>query len=141
MAFTLVAWPAWRQQAINDNQWLTLQKRFAPWVNGSIALLWISGFYQMTNSSHYNGFMVLDSAWAVAMLVKHIAVLGMMACGLLVHWRIHPQMERLMLLQQSKPTVAQNQQAELANREIRLLRLNLACAVFVLLFTAIATAA
>lgn len=137
----LIAWPAWRRQTLTDNQWLALQKQFTPWVNGSMIVLWITGFVQMTNDPSYNGFLALDSVWAVSMLLKHGAVLGMMVLGLLVQWRIHPQMERVALLRESKPRLAESEMNDLAGRERALLRWNLACAALVLLFTAVATAA
>jgi uncharacterized membrane protein len=76
----LVAWPALRQETLSANQWLALQKRFLPWANGSLVLLLITGFVQMTNDPNYNGFMVIDSVWAGAILLKHVAFGGMVLC-------------------------------------------------------------
>ena len=133
----LFALPAWKQQSISDNQWLDLQKRMLPWINGSMALLWISGFVQMTNSEHYSGFMVIDSTWAWAMLLKHVAVIAMTGIGLYVQLRVYPEMDRLALLQRGQ---SGSDTQSLVGREVGLLRINLICAVVVLLFTAIATA-
>ena len=133
----LIALPAWKQQSISDNQWLDLQKRMLPWVNGSMALLWISGFIQMTNSEHYSGFLVIDSTWAWAMVLKHVAVIVMTVVGLYVQLRIYPDMERLALLQSQQKG---QREKPLVEREIGLLRINLVCAVVVLFFTAVATA-
>lgn len=135
----LVAWPAWRARTLNANQWLTLQQRLLPWANGSMVVLWVTGFIQMTNDSHYQGFLVLDSAWAWAILLKHLAVLGMMVIGLYVGWRIHPAMQRLQLLAERQPQ-ALSALDEQVRQEQRLLRLNLGCAALVLLLTAVATA-
>lgn len=135
---SLVALPAWRKQTLSNNQWVALQKGLSPWINVSMALIWISGFYQMTNDAQYSGFMVIDSSWAWAMLVKHVAVLAMTALTLFVSFRVHPAMDRLLLLEGRDS--AETQRAQLLSQEQRLLRLNLLCSVIVLLCTAIATA-
>ncbi len=138
--FVLVAWPALRQQTLADNQWLALQKRFLPWANGSLVLLLLTGFVQMTNDVNYNGFLTIDSVWAGAMLVKHIAFVGMVLIGAYLQWSVHPAMDRVQLLAGKRPNLAAAEQAGLQQQEIRLLRLNLAGAVLVLLCTAVATA-
>ncbi len=136
----LVAWPALRRGTLADNQWLALQMRFLPWANGSLVLLLITGFVQMTNDSNYHGFLVLDSLWAWAILVKHLAFGGMVVIGGYMQWVLYPAMERLRLLVEKRPNLAQTEQKGLSEREIRLLWLNLGCATAVLLCTAIATA-
>ncbi len=130
MAF--VALPAWRKQTLSDNQWLALQMRLTPLVNGSMAVLWISGFIQMTNDSHYTGFFSIDSTWAWAMLLKHLAIIVMMGLTLFVQFNVHPAVKRQMLGKQST--------TQLIGRDITLLRLNLLLALIILLFTAVATA-
>jgi hypothetical protein len=49
-------------------------------------------------------------------------------------------MSRLALLGESRPEMAAAERDRLAQREMRFLRLNVVCAMTVLLFTAIATA-
>lgn len=136
----LVAWPALREQTLTDNQWLALQKRFLPWANGSLVLLLITGFVQMTNDPNYHGFLAIDSVWAGAMLVKHLAFGGMVLLGGYMQWSLYPAMDRLVLLAAQRPRLAEAEQATLRHAERRLLRLNLACAGLVLLCTAVATA-
>ena len=136
----LVAWPALRRETLAENQWLDLQRRFAPWVNVSLVLLLVTGFIQMTNDVNYTGFLQIDSLWAGAILVKHIAVFAMIAIAAFTQFRIYPAMDRLALLAQTKPDLAQTETTQLTHQENRLLRLNLLCAAAVLLFTAIATA-
>lgn len=136
----LVALPAWRAGQLDGNQWLTLQQRLAPWVNVSMVLLWVTGFVQMTNDVHYEGFLAVNSTWALAMLVKHVAALAMSALSLYVQFSIHPAIGRLALLRERRPAAAVAEQGRLEAQEVRLLRLNLACALVVLLCTAIATA-
>lgn len=136
----LVAWPALRQGTLSSNQWFQLQKRFLPWVNGSLVILLITGFVQMTNDTNYSGFLVVDSVWAWAILLKHIAYIGMVAVTVYLQFVLYPSMTRLQLLAESRPATADAEREKLARQEIRLLRLNVLCAVVVLLFTAMATA-
>jgi uncharacterized membrane protein len=137
---TLVAWPAVRGEVLTADQWITLRQRFAPWANISLAVLWVTGLLQMTTDSNYEGFLVVRSLWAQALLIKHLAVIAMMGFGLYVQWRVHPALERLNLLAEKKPELAKAERESITRQEIRLLRLNLVCAAAVLFFTAIATA-
>lgn len=136
----LVALPALRQQTLTANQWLALQKRFLPWANGSLVVLLITGFVQMTNDPNYNGFLVIDSVWAGAMLLKHVAFGGMVLVSAYMQAVLYPGMERVRALLESKPKLAEVEQAALQKKERQLLWVNLACATAVLLFTAVATA-
>jgi uncharacterized membrane protein len=135
-----IGWPALRQGTLADNQWLALQKRFLPWANGSLLVLLITGFIQMTLNDNHSGFLVMDSLWAWAMLLKHIAFIGMVAIGLYAQFGLYPAMDRLELLREKRPNLTQSEQASLQGREIKLLRLNMVCATLVLFFTAMATA-
>lgn len=139
MAF--IAWPALRQGTLDANQWFQLQKRFLPWVNAALVILLITGFVQMTNDENYHGFLAVDSVWAWAMLLKHIAYAGMVAMTAYMQFILYPAMARLALLAETHPETAATENDKLAGREIRYLRVNLAMAMMVLLFTAIATAA
>jgi uncharacterized membrane protein len=136
----LVAWPAWRRGTLTDNQWFWLQKRFVPWANFSLILLLITGFVQMTNDSNYRGFMVIDSLWAWAMLLKHFAFVGMVLLSAYMQFALYPAMSRLALLAENRPQLAAGEQEKLSQKEWRFLRLNLACAALILFFTAVATA-
>jgi putative copper export protein len=136
----LVALPALRQQTLNHNQWLALQQRLTPWINGSLLLLLITGFVQMTNDEHYTGFLVFDGVWAWAMLFKHIAFVGMALITGYLQFVLHPEMGRTAVLLAQKPDLAAAEQATLHQKEVRLLWLNTACALLVLLSTAVMTA-
>jgi len=137
---TLVAWPAVRGKTLTADQWSALRRRFTPWANISLAVLWVTGFLQMTSDSNYEGFLVIRSLWAQAILIKHLTVIAMMGFGLYLQWRVHPAMERINLLAGKKPELAKAERESLIKQEARLLRLNLICAAAVLFFTAIATA-
>lgn len=136
----IVGWPAVRRHLLKSDQWALLLRRFTPWANASMILLWVTGFLQMTSNANYEGFLAVNSLWAQALLVKHVAVIGMMVLGFYVQMRIHPALARLALLEQKQPTMALAEREKLAQRENRLLRLNLICATIVLFFTAVATA-
>lgn len=135
-----VAWPALRHGTLAGNSWLSLQQKFAPWANGSLLLLLITGFVQMTGDPNYTGFLAIDSLWAGALLAKHVAFVGMVLISGYTQWFLHPAMARLRLMADRRPTLAAQEQENLSRREVRLLRLNLAFAAAILLFTAIATA-
>ncbi len=138
MAF--IAWPALRRGTLSANQWFQLQKRFLPWVNAALVILLITGFIQMTNDENYNGFLAIDSVWAWAMLLKHVAYVGMVALTAYLQFSLYPAMSRLSLLAESRPETPAAEGDKLVARGIRYLRLNVLAAMLVLLFTAIATA-
>jgi uncharacterized membrane protein len=137
---TLLAWPAMQRGTLAGNQWWELQRRFAPWANGSLILLLITGFFQMTNDANYSGFLNIDGRWAVAILLKHIAFAAMVAITAYMQAALYPAMSRTAFLAEKKPEQAAAEHEKIQQREIRLLRLNLAFAVIVLLLTAVATA-
>jgi uncharacterized membrane protein len=136
----LVAWPALNKGSLAANQWLVLQQRFLPYVNLSLVLLLITGFVQMTNDENYAGFLVVDSVWAWAILIKHIAFGGMAVLTAYVQFSLYPAIERARLLAESRPKAGSTAQIELQKKEVRYLRLNLICATAVLFCTAVATA-
>lgn len=136
----LVAWPTVGKHIMDAKQWAYLQQRFTPWANASLVILWITGFLQMTADPNYDGFLTVNTIWAQAIFIKHIAVLAMMGFSIYSQWRIQPALARLVLLEQKKPATATEERDRLARQENRLIRLNLVCAAAVLFFTALATA-
>jgi uncharacterized membrane protein len=135
-----IAWPALQQESLANNQWFQLQRRSLPWINASLVILLITGFYQMTSDPNYTGFLNIDSTWAWAILLKHIAYGLMVIITVAVQVYLYPAMARLALLANKRPDLAAAEREKLQRQEILLLRINLVCAIFVLLFTAIATA-
>lgn len=136
----LAAWPARQRGAVVDNSWLALQKRLTPWANVSLILLLITGFVQMTNDANYNGFLAIDSVWAWAMLVKHVAFGVLAAVTVYLQFGLYPAIDRLALLAEKRPNLAQAEQVKLDQREKQMLGLNLASAALILFCTAVATA-
>jgi putative copper export protein len=137
---TLFAWPALKRGTLDQNQWWSTQRKFVLWANISIVALLISGFYQMTNDINYSGFLTIDSQWAVTMLLKHIAFVVMVGITVYMQAVLYPAMSRVQLLNKQKPAMADAEREKLQKREIQMLRLNLVCALVVLLLTAVATA-
>ena len=135
-----ISWPALQQGSLAANQWLNFQRRFLPWINASLVILLVTGFFQMTNDRNYTGFLSVDSTWAWAILLKHIAYGAMVIIMVVVQAYLYPAMSRLSLLAEKRPGLAAAKQEKLQRQEIRLLRLNLFFAAAVLLFTAVATA-
>lgn len=136
----LAALPALQKGSVAANSWLALQKRLTPWANISLVLLLITGFVQMTNDFNYNGFLAIDSTWAWAMLVKHIAF-GLLAClTVYLQFGLYPAANRIALLAEKRPNLAQSEKDKLAQREKQVLWLNLVCAATILFCTAVATA-
>jgi uncharacterized membrane protein len=140
LVMIFIAWPALQKGSLAENQWLNFQRRFLPWINASLVILLITGFFQMTNDRNYTGFLSVDSTWAWAILLKHIAYGAMVIITVAVQAYLYPAMSRLSLLAEKRPDLAAAKQEKLQRQEIRLLRLNLLFAVAVLLFTAVATA-
>lgn len=137
---TLAALPALQTGSLVANQWLTLQKRLTPWANLSLVLLLITGFVQMTNDSSYSGFLAIDSLWAWAMLVKHIAFGLLAAVTAYLQFGLYPAVDRVALLAENRPKLAEEERAKLNQREKKMLWLNVGCAILILFCTAVATA-
>ena len=91
-------------------------------------MLLVTGFYQMTNDANYSGFLTVDSQWAVAILLKHVAFAVMLILTVYMQAILYPAMSRLALLAEQKPDTAAIKRKSIQLREIRLLRLNLVCA-------------
>ena len=136
----LAAWPALNKGAVAENSWLSLQKQLTPWANISLVLLLITGFVQMTNDSNYSGFLAIDSTWAWAMLLKHIAFVLLAIVTGYLQFGLYPAADRIALLANNRPNLAKEEQEKLARREKQVLWLNLACAAAILFCTAVATA-
>jgi uncharacterized membrane protein len=116
-----------------------LQRRFSPLAWGSLAVLTVTGLTQMSANEHYDGVLRVTNPWTVAILLKHLAVGGMVLIGVYQQWSVQPALVRLATLQ------AHGRDApgldRLRRRELWLTRLNLACGVLVLAFTALARVA
>ena len=115
-----------------------LRRRFVPLANLSLAVLMVTGLLQMVADPNYDGFLRLSNAWTRAILLKHLALGGMVILGAYMQWSLTPALERARLL--ASRQIDEAQLAALRARERWSSRLNVAFGMAVLLFTALATA-
>lgn len=143
MVMALVVYPGSRR-VISDHRLrgaliAELNRRFSPLAMIALATLIVTGLSQMAVNPNYNGFLTIDNAWAWAILLKHLAFGLMALAGAYSVWGLGPSIVRLTLLE-SKGRVMDDELARLRRREERLNQLNFACALVVLMFTALARA-
>ena len=116
-----------------------LERRFTPLANLSLVVLVATGMIQMSADDNYQGFLQFNNTWAWAMLLKHLAVIGMALIAGYVALVLEPERRRLHILSAAnRPDHAARQ--HLTRRRSRLAKLNLVCGLLTLLFTAVATA-
>ena len=139
---SLIVIPAMRRSLDTKNQiklMAAIQKRLDPLAWFSIALLLVTGMFQMSASPNYGGFLVISGQWAMSILLKHIVFVGMIGISAAQTWWLLPSMQRAMLRQQKSGDMVEV--AALQKRETLLLNLNLILAILVLGMTALARAA
>ncbi len=139
---SLVVIPAMRRALdVKDQVKLmaAIQKRIDPLAWFSVALLLVTGMFQMSANPNYEGFLTISGQWASSILLKHIFFLGMIALSAAQTWWLLPSMQRAMLRQQKSGDVAEVE--TLKKQEALLLQLNLILAILVLGMTALARAA
>ncbi|MCA9902442.1 MAG: CopD family protein [Anaerolineae bacterium] len=116
-----------------------LRKRFTPLSNLSLALLIATGMFQMAGDPNYQGVLQFNNQWSIAILLKHIAVIGMVAVGLILQLVTIPALERAtFMLERGKGNPDDHER--LRRQEVRLTWINLLLGIAVLGFTAWATA-
>ncbi len=103
----------------------------------SLGILIGTGMIQLGANPNYTGFLGIDSSWAVAILLKHIAFGGILLLGAYQTWGLAPAIERIALLQAKGKAIPEEQDA-LRQRESRILLINTFLSVIVLFFTALA---
>jgi len=139
----LVVWLAAGRTLGDDPRWpdllAELRRRFMPLANLSLVILIMTGLFQIGGDPNYGGLLVFDNGWSRAILLKHIAIAGMVVAGALLQFGVAPAQERQALLRlRGKADPAES--ARLLRRERQLNTLNLAPGTLVLAFTAVATA-
>jgi uncharacterized membrane protein len=113
----------------------TIQKRLEPIGWFSVSLLVVTGLFQMSVNVHYNGFLSVSGLWSLAILVKHILVISLIAVSAMHTWDVLPAIRRALM---RKDKVNQEQLDSLRHRETILMRTSLALSVLILLATAVA---
>jgi len=104
----------------------------------SLAVLGATGLFQLSANVHYSGLLNLNSPWAVAIFIKHLTVLVMVAASAYSTWGVLPALRRAALLRSAGRDVDPVQAQALERRELLILRANLALSIIVLALTAFA---
>jgi len=106
----------------------------------SLAVLAVTGMFQMSSNPAYKGFLAVSNAWAAAIFAKHIVIGLMIAASVYMTWGVLPALQRLILLQAAGKLVPEEQLNRLRHREQWLLSINLVLSIVVLLLTSLARA-
>jgi len=75
-----------------------LRTRFYPISNLSLVVLVTTGMFQMSSDPNYDGIMQFNNAWSQVMLLKHLAIVGMVVAGILLQFGVAPALERTSVL-------------------------------------------
>jgi len=123
----------------------SVQSRLDRWGWFSLVVLAATGMVQLSANPNYDGFLAVEDRWAIAILVKHIAFLGMAGVSAYLTWGIMPKIRRAVLRRASKSGTGDTpetsaEMAGLQRQELWLLRLNLVLGIVVLGLTAVARA-
>lgn len=143
MILTILVWPEARKTLETHPQLYAylsrLRKRFVPLANFSFAVLLTSGMIQMAGDPNYLGVMDLGNAWSVALLLKHVVIVGMVVCSVALQYAVAPALERTSLLIE-RGKITRDEWDRLRHREVTLTWINNGLGVLVLVFTAWMTA-
>lgn len=144
---TALAWvvlPA-AQRSLNPDAYQKLLADFRPRLQRlgwfSLAVLTVTGMFQMSAHPAYQGFLAITNSWAVAILLKHIVIGGLVVISAYLTWGLVPALQRLALLQAAGADTPSGQVERLQRVERRLLNLSLLLSLVILAFTALARAA
>ncbi len=138
----ILVWPSLRRTLSSQPALYRLlsamRSRFYPISNLSLAVLIVTGLFQMTADPNYQGFLDFENTWSKVMLFKHIAIAGMAAAGLMLQYGVAPALERAsLLLEHSKGDL--KEWSRLHRREVTLTWANAVLGLAVLAFSAWAT--
>lgn len=106
----------------------------------SLLVLTATGMFQMSASPNYTGMLAIDNSWAVAILVKHIAIGGMVLVSAYLTWGLGPEMRRLALRMAHNAGGTEIETARLRRKEQALFWINVGLSIAVLGLTAWARA-
>jgi len=113
-----------------------IQRRLEPLAWFCLALLVVTGMFQLSTSPHYNGLLSTSNQWSIAILVKHIMVVVMVVVSALQTWEVLPSIQRAAIRAQKTGDPAELR--ILRQRERLLLRVNLLLSMLILAATALA---
>ena len=75
-----------------------LRKRFKIVGNLALTVLIVTGLLQMSTDPNYEGLLRFSNRWSQALLLKHVLIIVMALCGLLLQFGVAPALERASLL-------------------------------------------
>jgi uncharacterized membrane protein len=148
-ALILVIWPGISVVSLKNNgeqhSNLThlldvIENRFRALANLSLVVLITTGVIQMADDPHYEGFLKIDSIWAIGMLAKHAVIALIIALMFFAQFNIGPALSRAVMLARKGNMVSQAEESKLRARLKTLNVVSFALGVIVLLLTAIITA-
>ena len=102
----------------------------------SLALLTVTGLIQMGANVNYTGLLSFANDWALAILLKHIVIFGMVGVSAYITWNVAPTLQRAALRRSAG--ASEHEEQILGARLQRLILINLVLGFVVLAFTALA---
>lgn len=102
----------------------------------SLFILIGTGMFQMSEHPAYQGFLAIDNQWAIAILLKHIFILFMIAAMGYLSWFILPGLKRVTLKRKLGKEINLEELNQLRQKEKIMIWTNLILAFFVIVFTA-----
>ena len=116
-----------------------MQRRLEPLAWFSLAILIVTGLFQLSINPHYDGFLSTSGQWSLAILSKHIFVAIMIVVSAVQTWEVLPAIRRG-LMRIEKGQVDEEEVVRLQKRESLLLRVNIGLSIMILAATAFARA-
>ncbi len=101
-----------------------------------LAVLTATGMFQMSASPNYEGVLAIHNEWSVAILIKHIAIGGMVLVSAYLTWGLGPEMKRMALRRVHNVRGDDKEIAMLRRKEQALFWINIILSVAVLGLTA-----
>lgn len=141
VALVILVLPAARRTLTPDSYALLLeqiQRRLDPLAWLSLAVLLVTGLFQLSANPNYEGFLNFSNRWAISILIKHILFIGMIGISAYLTWGVLPALRRIAMLQAKGMETVDAE--KLQKRETFLLRINLILGLLILGFTALARA-
>ena len=77
-----------------------LRNRFMTIGNLALAVLIVTGLLQMSTDPNYDGLLRFSNRWSQALLLKHVLIIVMALCGLILQFAVAPALERASLLRE-----------------------------------------
>ncbi len=102
----------------------------------SLAVLAVTGMFQLSSSPSYKGLLVIQNQWAWAILLKHLVIVVMITISAYLSWILSPNLARLTLLKTRGALKNDSQLEALQNRQLIIMRINLAIGIIILALTA-----